>query len=44
MSTYYGNPALDAELSYRRELLQAAGRANRTRRGQRFPRRRRTAA
>ncbi len=44
MSNYYGNPALDAELSYRRELLQAAGRANRTRRGHRFPLRRRSAS
>ena len=42
MSTYYGNPALDAELSYRRELLQAAGRATRARRERRFPLRRRS--
>jgi hypothetical protein len=32
MSTYYGNPALDAELAYRREVLQASGRGTRTRR------------
>ena len=31
MSIYYGNPALDAELAYRREVLQASGRGTRTR-------------
>ncbi len=34
MSIYYNNPALDAELAYRREVLQASGR------GTRSPRRR----
>jgi hypothetical protein len=32
MSIYYANPALDAELAYRREVLQASGRGTRTRR------------
>ena len=32
MSIYYNNPALDAELAYRREVLQASGRGTRTRR------------
>ena len=32
MSIYYGNPALDAELAYRREVLTASGRGTRTRR------------
>ena len=31
MSLYYNNPALDAELAYRREVLQASGRGTRTR-------------
>ena len=31
MSTYYGNPALDAELAYRRDVLHASGRGTRTR-------------
>jgi hypothetical protein len=31
-SYYFINPALDAELAYRREVLQAAGRGTRTRR------------
>ena len=31
MSIYYNNPALDAELAYRREVLQASGRGTRTR-------------
>ena len=44
MTTYYGNPALDAELTYRRELLQAAGRASRARRGHRSALRRRSAS
>ena len=30
MSIYYSNPALDAELAYRREVLQALGRGTRT--------------
>jgi hypothetical protein len=43
MSThYFGNPALDAELAYRREVLQAAGRRTRTRRGGWFRNRRAT--
>ena len=34
MSMYYsGNPGLDAELAYRREVLMASGRGTRTRRG-----------
>ena len=33
MSIYYNNPALDAELAYRREVLMAAGRGTRTKRG-----------
>ena len=31
MSIYYGNPALDAELAHRREVLQASGRGTRIR-------------
>ena len=31
--TTYPNPGLEAELAYRRELLQAIGRGTRTRRG-----------
>ena len=31
MSIYYGNQALDAELAYRREVLQASGRGTRSR-------------
>jgi hypothetical protein len=30
MTLHYSNPALDAELAYRRELLKAAGRGTRT--------------
>jgi hypothetical protein len=41
MSIYYGNPALDAELAYRREVLQASGRGTRTRRPSWFRSRRR---
>ena len=37
---HYGNPALDAELAYRRELLLASGRGTRTRRGGWFRNRR----
>jgi len=32
MTHYSGNPALDAELAYRREILQASGRGTRNRR------------
>jgi hypothetical protein len=38
---HYSNPALDAELAYRREVLMAAGRGTRTRRGAWFRNRRR---
>jgi hypothetical protein len=31
MSLYYSSPALEAELAYRREVLQASGRGTRTR-------------
>jgi hypothetical protein len=41
MTLNYANPALDAELTYRREMLQAAGRGTRTRRGAWFRNRRR---
>ena len=42
MSIYYNNPALDAELAYRREVLQASGRGTRSsRRGSWFRSRRR---
>jgi hypothetical protein len=42
MTLHYSSPALDAELAYRREVLQAAGhRAARTRRGAWFRNRRR---
>ena len=41
MTTYYPNPALDAELAYRREQLVAAYRAG-NRRGSWTSRRRRT--
>jgi hypothetical protein len=41
MNPYYNNPALDAELAYRREVLQAIGRGTRTRRGGWFRNRRR---
>jgi hypothetical protein len=30
---HYSSPALDAELAYRREVLMAAGRGTRTKRG-----------
>ena len=40
MNTYYGNPGLDAELAYRREVLQASGRGTRTRRARWFRSRR----
>ncbi len=33
MTFHYSNPALDAELAYRRELLKAVGRGTRTRQG-----------
>jgi hypothetical protein len=41
MSLNYANPALDAELAYRRERLQAAMRRDRSRRGAWFRNRRR---
>jgi len=41
MSIYYNNPALDAELAYRREVLQASGRGTRIRRPGFFRSRRR---
>jgi hypothetical protein len=41
MSTTNTNPALDAELAYRRELLVAAGRRSRPDRGRWLPNRRR---
>jgi hypothetical protein len=41
MSLYYSSPALDAELAYRREVLQALGRGTRTRRNGWFRSRRR---
>jgi hypothetical protein len=31
MTLHYSSPALDAELAYRREVLKASGRGNRTR-------------
>jgi hypothetical protein len=31
MTLHYSNPALDAELAYRREVLTAAGRGTRSR-------------
>ncbi|WP_256461066.1 hypothetical protein [Blastococcus sp. PRF04-17] len=41
MTLHYSNPALDAELAYRREVLKAAGRGTRTTRGSWFRNRRR---
>ncbi len=41
MTLHYSNPALDAELAYRREVLTAAGRGTRTKRNQWFRSRRR---
>ena len=41
MTTRYSNPGLDAELAYRREVLECAGRRFRTGRSRRFPIRRR---
>ena len=41
MSLYYVNPALDAELAYRREMLQRSGRGTRSRRPGWFRSRRR---
>jgi hypothetical protein len=38
----YSNPALDAELAYRREVLMAAGLAEQARRGAWFRNRRRS--
>jgi hypothetical protein len=40
-SLHYSSPALDAELAYRREMLQAAGRGTRSPRGRWFRSRRR---
>ena len=40
-SPHYANPALDAELAYRREVLTAAMRGTRSRRGAWFRNRRR---
>ena len=42
MTLHYSNPALDAELAYRREVLMAAGRGTRGKRGTWFRNRRRT--
>jgi hypothetical protein len=39
--TLYYSPAFDAEIAYRREVLTAAGRGTRTRRGAWFRNRRR---
>jgi hypothetical protein len=39
--THYTNPALDAELAYRREMLEIAARRSRTGRGRFFTSRRR---
>lgn len=39
--TFYGLPAFDAELAYRRERLMSSGRKTRTRRGGWFHNRRR---
>jgi hypothetical protein len=41
MTLHYSNPALDSELAYRREMLMAAGRGTRTKRGAWFRNRRR---
>jgi hypothetical protein len=41
-SLHYSNPALDAELAYRRETLMAAGHGTRTRPGAWFRNRRRS--
>jgi hypothetical protein len=41
MTHYFSNPALDAELAYRREVLQASGRGTRTPRRPRWFRSRR---
>ncbi len=43
MTLHYSNPALDSELAYRREVLMAAGRGTRTRRGAWFRNHRRAA-
>ena len=42
MTLHYSNPALDAELAYRREMLLASGRGTRTRHGSWLRNRRRT--
>ena len=41
MSPNYANPALDAELAYRREVLMAAAKGTHSRRGAWFRNRRR---
>ena len=41
VTLHYSNPALDSELAYRREMLMAAGRGTRTKRGAWFRNRRR---
>ena len=41
MNLYYNNPALDAELTYRREVLQQSGHGTRTHRPSWFRSRRR---
>jgi hypothetical protein len=41
MFSNYANPALDSELAYRREVLQAAMKGTRSRRGAWFRNRRR---
>jgi hypothetical protein len=41
MTHYFSDPALDAELAYRREVLQRSGRGTRTRRPGWFRSRRR---
>jgi hypothetical protein len=43
MTLHYSSPALDAELAYRREMLQTSGRGTRTRRGSWLRSRRRRA-
>jgi hypothetical protein len=42
-TTYFSNPALDAELAYRREVLLASGRGTRSPRRPRWLRSRRRA-
>ena len=42
MSLYYSSPALEAELAYRREVLQASGRGTRNRKSSWLRNRKRT--